>query len=49
MDSSKEKDWVDLEFNQNDIIVWSMRDIGWKVIPINKIVSYEQLTGVPKV
>ena len=49
MDSSKEKDWVDLEFNQNDIVVWSMRDIGWKVIPINKIVSYEQLTGVPKV
>ncbi len=48
MDESKEKDWVDFDFSQNDIIVWSMRDIGWKIIPINKIVSYEQLTGVPR-
>jgi hypothetical protein len=49
MDKSKEKDWVDLEFNENDIVIWSMRDISWKVIPVERIVSFEQLTGVPKV
>jgi hypothetical protein len=49
MDKSKEKDWVDLEFSENDIVIWSMRDISWKVIPVEKIVSFEQLTGVPKV
>jgi len=49
MDKSKEKDWVDLEFSENDLIVWSMRDAGWKMIPLDKIVSFEQLTGVPRV
>jgi len=49
MDETKTKDWVDLEFNQNDMIVWSMRDIGWMVISADRIVSFEQLTGVLKV
>lgn len=49
MDSSKEKDWVDLDFNEEDIIVWSMRDAGWRIIPLNKITSFEQLTGVPRI
>ena len=48
MEKSKQKDWVDLDFNQNDLIVWSMRDIGWKIIPIDRVISFEQLTGVPK-
>lgn len=49
IDSSKEKDWVDCVFDENDIVVWSIRDEGWKVIPIENIQSFEQLTGVLKV
>jgi len=46
---TKEKDWVDKVYDQNDLVVWSLRDEGWVVIPVNNIQSYEQLTGVPKV
>jgi len=36
-------------YDQNDLVVWSLRDEGWVVIPVNNIQSYEQLTGVPKI
>jgi|TARA_Y100000310_G_scaffold183933_1_gene184084 hypothetical protein len=49
IDASKERDWVDLSYNENDIVLWSIRDEAWKVIPVKDIKSFEQLTGVPKV
>jgi hypothetical protein len=48
IDPQKEKDWVDSSFDENDIVLWSIRDEEWKVIPVKRIQSFEQLTGVPR-
>jgi len=53
MEENKVNNWIDYDYEKNIIVVWDMNGDEWRggewvQIPINKIIYFEQLTGIPR-
>ena len=53
MEENKVNNWIDYDYEKNIIVVWDMHGDEWRggewvQISINKIIHFEQLTGIPR-